>query len=276
MDKVIGQVYLTTDYSKFKRLEGNRDVLKTRVEKVKRSIEKVGYINSPIIVNEFYEIVDGAARYEVAKENGFPIVYTIVPGIGIEHCIAMNTASTNWKMQDYVNCYAENGNESYGYLARLLEQYGKLFAFSVVCNALTGNMALSGSESLRNGTMKATREDYEKAIFTLELLKKVRPVFHPIKGRHEYYYMAVAFCYKNMPDIDMDRMIEKLIITQASLLPVANMEQALTQIELAYNNKARNKVYIVTEYKKIMDGRYSWYNKKWYQQNKQTNNKEEN
>lgn len=42
----------TKDYNMFKLLTGNRDVQRPHVEKIKQSIKNVGYITSPIIVNE--------------------------------------------------------------------------------------------------------------------------------------------------------------------------------------------------------------------------------
>ena len=52
----------TGDYGIFKRLKGNRTVTRSRVEKIKNSINKVGYIKSPIVVNEKREVIDGQGR----------------------------------------------------------------------------------------------------------------------------------------------------------------------------------------------------------------------
>ena len=110
---VCGNIYSTMDYSAFKRLEGNRAVLNNRKSKVRRSIEQNGYIQSPLCVNEHMEIIDGQARFEVLKEKDMPIEYYIVPGAGIAECIAMNVYGTKWGLMDYVNSYAEQGNENY-------------------------------------------------------------------------------------------------------------------------------------------------------------------
>lgn len=41
------------------------------------------------------------------------------------------------------------------------------------------------------------------------------------------------------------------------------MLQALEQIEEIYNNRIQKKVYIKTNYRKAMDDKYSWYNKRY-------------
>ena len=60
-------VLSTTDYAKFKTLQGNRDVNKLHVSRLKESF-KTAYLLSPIVVNQYYEIIDGQHRYEAAKE----------------------------------------------------------------------------------------------------------------------------------------------------------------------------------------------------------------
>lgn len=44
------QVLSTSDYSKFKRLSGNREISPLRVRRIVQSIVNVGYITNPIIV----------------------------------------------------------------------------------------------------------------------------------------------------------------------------------------------------------------------------------
>ena len=50
------EVKRTNNYEKFKRLKGNREVSPTRIRKIVESINRVGYITSPIIVNEKMEV----------------------------------------------------------------------------------------------------------------------------------------------------------------------------------------------------------------------------
>lgn len=79
----INTVYLTTNYDQFRVLDGNRAVTATRVNKIKKSIQTVGYIPNPIIINENYEVIDGQGRLQACRELQEPIAFIKVPGIGI-------------------------------------------------------------------------------------------------------------------------------------------------------------------------------------------------
>lgn len=71
-------VFRTKKYSQFKRLDSNRTVKTGRVNKIKQSIEKVGYVQSPIIVNEKMEVIDGQGRLEALKQLQIPVDYIVV------------------------------------------------------------------------------------------------------------------------------------------------------------------------------------------------------
>jgi ParB-like chromosome segregation protein Spo0J len=71
------KIYKTKEYNKFKILKGNRTIPRNRVEKIKQSIEEVGCIINPIIVNENYEIIDGQGRFTALQESDKDIYYII-------------------------------------------------------------------------------------------------------------------------------------------------------------------------------------------------------
>lgn len=99
MGKVILQ---TMDYSKFKKLKGNRNVDPVRVQRIIQSIKKVGYITSPLIVNEDLEVIDGQGRLEALRILGLPVEYIVHENIGIDECISMNINQINWVDRDYI------------------------------------------------------------------------------------------------------------------------------------------------------------------------------
>jgi len=107
------KILSTKDYNLFKKMVGNRPTQLFRVKKILKSIEKVGYITNPIIVNDKMEIIDGQARFEALKQLNLPIDYIIVNNAGIKECISMNTYNSNWKEMDYINSYANVGNINY-------------------------------------------------------------------------------------------------------------------------------------------------------------------
>ena len=64
---VINHVHTTTDYFLFKPINGNRNINRLHLSRLKKSIEE-NYLFTVIIVNENYEIIDGQHRFECIKE----------------------------------------------------------------------------------------------------------------------------------------------------------------------------------------------------------------
>ena len=65
--KEYGVIYATTDYDKFKFLEGNRKLRLNNLEKMRESMIEEQLV-IPICVNENFEIIDGQHRYTICKE----------------------------------------------------------------------------------------------------------------------------------------------------------------------------------------------------------------
>ena len=68
------QVQTTSNYSLFTSLEGNRNVNKLHVKRLKESMQKK-YLFTVIIVNEKYQIIDGQHRFTACK--GIRVAYKI-------------------------------------------------------------------------------------------------------------------------------------------------------------------------------------------------------
>lgn len=256
------KVQKTKSYSKFRRLEGNRKLVELRVKKIMESIKKVGYIPSPIVVNEKWEVIDGQGRLEAVKRLDIPVWFIQVPGIGVDECIAMNINQGNWTMEDYIESYAETGNISYMYLLQMVRAYKKEFTNKVVLSVAMGKNDNS-SKIIKNGEFQCDDIRFNNAMKKFNYLEKFKDALKNLKGHKEYYYMALAYCYED-PEIDNERMVDKMTMMQANLIPVSSVHQALKSIEEIYNNRIRGgKVYILNNYQRYLDNKYSWYQEKW-------------
>lgn len=260
------EIYRENDYSKFKKLDGNRGISPNRVRKIVDSINDVGYILNPICVNERMEIIDGQGRFEALKLLSLPIDYYIVPGIGINECIAMNVNMTNWKLEDYVYCYADLGNQSYLFLKDLYDKY-KHIGIHVILNAckvkylgklITAEVGNGGSEpqKVKFGTFQCSEEEYKNAIGTLDFINSVYSRIHEINaGRKDYYYLAMAFAYRNH-NCDNRKLADKFN-NEIKIKPVTSVPDALEELERIYNYKLSKdaKVYLVHDYQVFCDNR---------------------
>ena len=152
----------TMNYSIFKKLEGNRPVVNRRVNKIIASIQNVGYITSPLIVNEKMEVIDGQGRLEALEQLKMPVEYIIHPGIGINECIAMNINQGNWSLKDYIESYATRGNKSYQRLEQLIKEY-PLANLDVIATAALRINKITGT-MVKDGSLVLTEEQYDKAV----------------------------------------------------------------------------------------------------------------
>ena len=75
----------TTDYSIFKKINGNRGISHSHVTKLTAAIARRNLLQLfPIIVNEKMEIVDGQHRLWAAKRLKLPIYYEKMKEAGLE------------------------------------------------------------------------------------------------------------------------------------------------------------------------------------------------
>lgn len=114
----------SSDYNKFKHLDGNRTIIEAHVKKLMKSIDENGWLNnSPILVNQNYEIIDGQHRFEACKRLSLPIEYMITYGEDLKTCIIRNNTSRKWTSTDFIRAKAAEGNEDFKYLLRVIECY---------------------------------------------------------------------------------------------------------------------------------------------------------
>lgn len=114
----------TKDYSFFKYSSNNRGIKPVNVAKIKKSMEKYGFIaGRPVLCTAEGVIVDGQHRFEAAKELNLPILYEIVTTDFVKTMIELNSTQTNWELLDYINSYADQGIDCYRKLLKFQEKY---------------------------------------------------------------------------------------------------------------------------------------------------------
>lgn len=160
----------TRDYSKFKFLSENREIKKANVEKIKASVKEWGIIpGRPILIDGDGNIVDGQHRFIAYKELGRPIPYEVINGNVIQKTMALNSNQTQWKLQDYINSYAEQGIDCYRKLVKFEEKYK--FGISASMYICFGFKATS--TGIRNGKQFLYLDDAEGMALFIESIKGV-------------------------------------------------------------------------------------------------------
>lgn len=243
------KIYTTKDYSKFKKLEGNRDVPIARVEIIKRSIENVGYVTNPIIVNEKFEVIEGQGRLQALKELELPVDYVIEDGCDIRQCVALNMRNTNWKLSDFIKSYADRGYVGYKRLCMLMEKYDN-YGITIFATAVKLNSKFDNNQ-IKSGTLEISEKEYNDAIDRLDWLNEIAPYCKSCTGELAFLYQSLLLC-REFNEIDIDKLKERVISQNSIMLPFSSIPDCMQSLEQIYNKNRQEKfkVYIFTEYRR--------------------------
>ena len=246
------EIKVTRDYSRFKQLIGNReaDATDMRVKKIKDSIARVGYVPSPVIVNEKMEVIDGNGRLAALRELKLPVYYIVVRGLTIKHCVAMNINSTNWSALDFVNSYADQGNENFVRLRSLLDKHKKVGLY-IVLSAAQDNASGADIGSVKNGSFIFSPEDFEVADVFLDWYEfNFMTIHQRINGSRAIFACSVIWAARHTP-IDQIRFAEVINQHKLDLPPVSTTYHTLETLSKLYNrNLKKGRVYMHIEYEK--------------------------
>lgn len=227
-------VYVTKDYSIFKRLVGNRDIPESRISKIVESIQTIGWVHNPIIVNERMEVIDGQGRLTALQRLKMPVEYIIAEGAGNKECIYMNMNMVNWKLPDFIKSYAEQGNENYQRLLGLMEKYagGNL---DIISTAVY-RVSKSKHRDIKQGILQLTEEQAKAAIPRLEYIK---PILEKIDEKKLPGSMVTLIqtliYYFDYPEVDKERLaysVEKYIYNASPWVVNTDCER---EVENVYN-----------------------------------------
>jgi len=159
-------IYRSFNYDLFSLIEENRSVEHRAT--VRESVEEIGPLFDafPILTrwnadDERLEILDGQARFQVAKEEGEPI-YFIVKNLPFKYVPVFNSKTTTWETRDYLHWYCTTENEEYLKLRSFNDKYPHLSLNFIRDYGMGGRMG-SGSGSVadkfRRGKWEFAHED---------------------------------------------------------------------------------------------------------------------
>ena len=172
------------NYNLFSILECNREINEKQVNKLKKLIAKNGYLPSSfVLVDEFFNIVDGQHRFEAQKELGLPIKTMVIEGLSIEHMRLLNTANKNWGNEEFIRHYATLGKENYIILRDIIDK-NKDVGYTQILN-LMFESRITVNNDIRNGDLKISEEminTFNKRLKNYRLLLSYKNRFIPFKA----------------------------------------------------------------------------------------------
>ena len=232
-DKKESVIYSTTNYDQFKYLSGNRKDAERRARKLLLSIKEYGML-VPAIVNERMEIVDGQARVLACKMAEKPFLYKVVPGAGQEECREINNGQDAWRLYDWVDFYADKGNQSYKYLLALSHQFNG-FSISILESVASGIFSSGGNGfRIRDEKVSITQEQYDLAVNIFQYIKPLKnslPSGGPSKTN---YIIAIAALYA-AGGANLERLSKAIATYPFQLKPAATLRDAAAMLDDCYN-----------------------------------------
>lgn len=248
----VGTIYSETDYSRFRFLLGNRNA--KSIGKVKKSIQEVGYVSCPIMVNEHMEIIDGQNRFYALQDLGLPVEYYMVKGVGINEARSMNIGRSNWTTKDWVESYMKEGNTNYMRLYDIstrLYIHSTITAYYIAVN--TPNNSGGASSIITTGKVKITEEQHNDALKVCDQINKMSDAIDNIPSSGTRGVIStLAWCLR-VQGVDQERLTRLFITMYPALRPVVDVLAFLVDLSDMYNKNLRkeNKIYFDAIYRQL-------------------------
>lgn len=232
-DNLVNQVFITKNYEQFTFSKFNRNVVITKqfLAQAKR-----GFI-SPIIVNENLMVIDGQHRLKASEQIGVPITYIVINGLTEDDVRAMNTNQNKWRYKDFIESYANGGDVEYAKLIELINRNtGHYTSATVIADIAVDSTdrTVTSSKLIKTGKFKFM--NYEKLVEFLDYFKLFKEKTGVRYNRTLCYSLYTLFKLK---DIDLDRLIKKVITCQVSddlTFNNTNMAESTRKMLEAYNH----------------------------------------
>lgn len=238
-------VEVTAEYTLFKGVLGNRDIVDVHLQYLIKEIEKDNQLHlHPILVDSAYNIIDGQHRLEVAKILGVPIYYIKDDDVSIDHIISSNANQRSWKPNDYIKFFA---------LYKKNSNYAKFYELmsTLKISAQTLKHLINGSEnSYHAKEFKLGKFIFPNDLLTLAVLHNFikfvefcseRKVGPRSLIRHKYMALAFRILHEH-PNFNFNTFMDKLTYKWHLIRHHGSLDQFLETFVEIYNWKSHKKI----------------------------------
>jgi hypothetical protein len=267
LDDVINQsseyskIYETTNYDLFGMIKANRDLVKANLNRIRESI-KTKHLKPSCLLVGFdpnpkkggpLKIIDGQHRYEVLKELGLPITYTIWEDFDmniLEKSLGdvelLNTASQVWDITAFMMSKATLGVKSYVNYRRLKMSHGDKFEHEIIFYVMNGKSDRTRMtyQMFKDGKLELDDTD---TLWILEKLNFLNEYIDKISKQEvgKRYYLKALFELSMVENLNIDRIKEKILYSNWQVPSSKSISFSLDRIRDVYNKGiTRNKIYV--------------------------------
>jgi hypothetical protein len=240
---MVKEIRMTKNYGQFTLLEGNRNINRLKVERLKKSMAN-NYVPVPIIVNSKNEVIDGQHRLEAVKSLDLALHYYSMGRMGIEETRALNMNGTPWKNNDHLHSYMTREREEHPDSYQDLPYHQFFYIkntyklhFQIVLTLIGIHDFAVGGELFKEGRLKIDN------FFKLE---KDAKYIHSMKDHYDRWknrpFMAAMCIVMSQRVFNRDKWIRKLSMNRAKMYRCTNKSDYVVCMEQIYNWNERNKV----------------------------------
>jgi hypothetical protein len=256
-------VQTTTDYARFRYLNGNRDLKEPNIKAIQNQLQQFGQ-RIPILVNERNEVIDGQHRLEACKRLGIPVKFIVDIGATIDHVISANIVGQKWSLMDYVNRYSSEGNRNYQLLHDFIIECKKHgISASAAMNIVSSGKSYKGYHMYEDGKIRQhgghykikklyyVGDDVKLGYFRLESLKQPRKRLEAIvQFKHFPFYKKSFFInallqVMRIKDFDVKRLRQAADTYPNRFVNEPDVEGFVRMFESVYNYRTKNKLPLV-------------------------------
>lgn len=228
----------TTDYSIFKDISGNREIIPSHVERLSKAMERKNLLPYyPVLVNEKIEIIDGQHRLLAAAKLGYDVYYEIIPGLGVEDVMFINSLSRSWSISDYINSYVKLGYKDYIELAQFIEQYRIAPSVAAVMLGSSSAQSFQGGsvvEQIKTGKFRCLRLEFAQGVARfLSELQSYADKGLVLRRDRQFVSALVTLCSRK--DFDRERLLAKLKLNRQKIEKRDSSRYYILHIEELYN-----------------------------------------
>lgn len=178
-DKVVGTVYVTKDYTKFRRHPSNRRIQSSISRKVRKGLARWGGWDPcrPCICirgkGDLLYIVDGQHRFDEARLKKWEIPYIISTNKKASPD-EYNRFSTDWKPMDYLEQGGKDGNKEYKKVYNFVQRYSLTPSFALCLLSGRVHYPTNLMKELKEGVLRPFtplqwRKAEEAALYTSQV-----------------------------------------------------------------------------------------------------------
>lgn len=225
-------VFETKDYGQFKKVKGNREIIQSHVERLKKAIAEKK-LDVPILVNKTDKaVMDGQHRLEAYKQLGLPIKFMYGNFNDQLDVARINANQKKWSLDNYCDFHAKRGKQDYLICKHISEKYNVSIEASVLMLLNKGSFYKNITDSFKVGDFKIPAGHIEIAH---DIGAKLTHAKAYVKDAKRVFVQAFIMLNRH-PDFHWDRFKTALKSNGLQLGGASNRDSYLQWFERIYNS----------------------------------------